>query len=161
MEPLESTSIWMIQSGIAHLLANFPDRSFGDIDRDRYNRVLTTITEETRDFLILHYKATEREDTPFWRYCKDMDIPEKLEEKMQVFLHSGRAFRENEELFTETSWFSVMIGQLMKPRSFDPVAQLMSMDLTQSRLQQIQDAVLNSANHMPTHNDFIRDNCAS
>jgi tryptophan 7-halogenase len=160
MEPLESTSIWMIQSGIAHLLANFPDRSFGDIDRNRYNRILTTVTEETRDFLILHYKATEREDTPFWKYCKEMAIPEKLEEKMQVFLNTGRAFRENEELFTDTSWFSVMIGQLMKPRSFDPVAQLLPLKETHSRLDQIQEAVLNSADYMPTHNDFIRENCA-
>ncbi len=161
MEPLESTSIWMIQSGIAHLLSNFPDRSFSDVDRDRYNRVLKTITEETRDFLILHYKATERDDTPFWDYCRTMDVPEKLDEKMRVFLNTGRVFRENEELFTETSWFSVMIGQLMKPRSFDPVAQLLSLDETQSRLDEIQQAVLNSANYMPAHLDFIKEYCAA
>lgn len=161
MEPLESTSIWMIQSGIAHLLANFPDRNFADVDRDRYNRVMKTITEETRDFLILHYKATEREDTPFWKYCKEMDVPDKLDEKMRVFMNTGRAFRENEELFTETSWFAVMIGQLMKPRSFDPVAQLLSLDETKSRLGQIENAVLNSAIYMPEHLEFIRENCAA
>jgi tryptophan 7-halogenase len=161
MEPLESTSIWMIQSGIAHLLANFPDRNFADVDRDRYNRVLGTITEETRDFLILHYKATERNDTPFWDYCRNMAIPEKLAEKMQVFMNSGRVFRENEELFTETSWFAVMIGQGMQPRSFDPVAQLLSLEETQSRLDQIRDAMTNSVDYMPRHNDFIRENCAA
>jgi tryptophan 7-halogenase len=161
MEPLESTSIWMIQSGIAHLLANFPDRNFADVDRDRYNRVLGTITEETRDFLILHYKATERNDTPFWDYCRNMEIPEKLAEKMRVFENSGRVFRENEELFTETSWFSVMIGQGMQPRSFDPVAQLLSLEETQSRLEQVRAAMINSANYMPRHNDFIRENCAA
>ncbi len=161
MEPLESTSIWMIQVGIAHLLSNFPDLSFNDVDRTRYNRVMKTITEETRDFLILHYKATEREDTPFWKYCRNMEIPEKLDEKMQVFLNSGRAFRENEELFTETSWFSVMIGQLMKPEKSDPVAQLLSEVETRSRLEQIQSAIFNSVEYMPKHLDFIRENCAA
>jgi tryptophan 7-halogenase len=161
MEPLESTSIWMIQAGIAQLLGNFPDRNYHDVDRDRYNRMMKTITEETRDFLILHYKATERDDTPFWNYCRTMDIPDKLNEKMRVFLKTGRAFRENEELFTETSWFSVMTGQLMKPSGFDPVAQLLSLEETQYRLGQIQEAVLNSANYMPTHLEFIRENCAA
>lgn len=161
MEPLESTSIWMIQAGIAHLLANFPDRNFSEVDRNRYNRVLKTITEETRDFLILHYKATERNDTAFWDYCRNMDIPEKLNEKMQVFSNTGRVFRENEELFTETSWFAVMIGQLMKPRSFDPVAQLLSVNETKSRLQEIESAMVNSVNYMPDHLEFIRQNCAA
>jgi tryptophan 7-halogenase len=161
MEPLESTSIWMIQAGLAQLLANFPDRSYHEVDRDRYNRVMKTITEETRDFLILHYKATERDDTAFWNYCRNMDIPDNLDEKMRVFLKSGRVFRENEELFTETSWFSVMIGQLMKPSGFDPVAQLLSLEETQSRLGQIQDAVRNSADYMPAHLEFIRNTCAA
>jgi tryptophan 7-halogenase len=80
---------------------------------------------------------------------------------MRVFMNTGRAFRENEELFTETSWFAVMIGQLMKPRSFDPVAQLLSLDETKSRLSQIESAVLNSAIYMPEHLEFIRENCAA
>lgn len=161
MEPLESTSIWMIQSGIARLLSNFPDRSFNPVDIERYNRVITTETEEIRDFLILHYKATERSDTPFWNYCRTMEIPERLAEKIAVFENSGRCFRENEELFNDTSWFAVMTGQLMKPRTFDPVAQLLSLEETQSRLKQIQTAVTNSADYMPKHRDFIRDNCAA
>jgi tryptophan 7-halogenase len=161
MEPLESTSIWFIQAAIAQLLAHFPDRSFNDTDRNRYNQVFDRLTEETRDFLILHYKASERDDTPFWRYCRDMDIPEKLTERMRIFLNNGRVYRENEELFTETSWFSVMIGQLMKPRSFDPVAQLMSQELTQSRLNEIQSVVKASADYMPMHLDFIKEHCAA
>jgi tryptophan 7-halogenase len=161
MEPLESTSIWMIQSGIAHLLSNFPDRSFPEVDRERYNRVMTSDTEDVRDFLILHYHATERNDTPFWDYCRNMEIPERLAEKMRVFRNNGRCFRENEELFNDTSWFAVMIGQLMKPGNFDPVAQLLSEDETRTRLEQIASAVAASADYMPTHNDFIRDNCAA
>ena len=160
MEPLESTSIWMIQSGIARLLSNFPDQSFAQVDIDRYNRVLTTETEEIRDFLVLHYKVTERDDTPFWNYCRNMDVPDRLAEKMEVFGNSGRCFRENEELFNDTSWFAVMTGQLMSPRRYDPVADLLTVEETQARLSQIQTAVINSAEYMPKHRDFIAENCA-
>jgi tryptophan halogenase len=161
MEPLESTSIWMIQSGIARLLSNFPDKSFNPVDIARYNRVLTTETEEIRDFLVLHYKATERDDTPFWDYCRTMDVPDRLAEKIDVFQNSGRCFRENEELFNDTSWFAVMVGQLMKPRRHDPVADLLSLEETQARLDHIRTAVANSADYMPIHRDFIAQNCAS
>jgi tryptophan halogenase len=161
MEPLESTSIWMIQSGLARLLSNFPDMTFSQVDIDRYNRVITTETEEIRDFLVLHYKATERDDTPFWDYCRNMEVPDRLAEKIEVFRNSGRCFRENEELFNDTSWFAVMTGQLMQPRTYDPVAQLLSLEETQSRLEHIRTAVANSADYMPRHIDFIRDNCAA
>jgi tryptophan 7-halogenase len=161
MEPLESTSIWMIQSGIARLLSNFPDMTFAQVDIDRYNRVLTTETEEIRDFLVLHYKATERDDTPFWDYCRNMEVPDRLAEKMAVFENNGRCFRENEELFNDTSWFAVMTGQLMKPRNYDPVAQLLSLEETRSRLDQIRTAVTNSAEYMPLHRDFINEHCAA
>jgi tryptophan 7-halogenase len=161
MEPLESTSIWMIQSGISRLLANFPDMNFAAVDRDRYNRVLTTETEEIRDFLVLHYKATERDDTPFWDYCRNMPIPERLDEKIRIFENSGRTFRENEELFNDTSWFAVMAGQGLKPRTYDPVANLMNLDLTKARLAEIKSAVAASADYMPKHRDFIAANCAA
>jgi tryptophan 7-halogenase len=161
MEPLESTSIWMIQSGIARLLSNFPDMTFSQVDIDRYNRILTTETEEIRDFLVLHYKATERDDTPFWNYCRNMEVPDRLAEKMKVFANSGRCFRENEELFNDTSWFAVMTGQLLQPRRYDPVADLLSLDETKARLEHIRTAVSNSADYMPRHRDFIRDTCAA
>jgi tryptophan halogenase len=161
MEPLESTSIWMIQSGIARLLGNFPDQSFSPVDISRFNRVLATETEEIRDFLILHYKATERTDSEFWNYCRTMPIPDRLAEKIAVFENSGRCFRENEELFNDTSWFAVMIGQLKAPRRHDPVAELLTLEETRTRLEQIARAVANSADYMPLHSDFIRQNCAS
>jgi tryptophan 7-halogenase len=161
MEPLESTSIWMIQSGISRLLANFPDMSFAQVDIDRYNRVLKTETEEIRDFLVLHYKATERDDSPFWDYCRTMAVPERLDEKIRIFENSGRTFRENEELFNDTSWFAVMAGQGLKPRTYDPVANLMSLDLTKERLAEIKSAVAASADYMPKHRDYIKANCTA
>jgi tryptophan 7-halogenase len=161
MEPLESTSIWMIQTAIAKLLTMFPDKSFAPVDIARFNRVLKTETEEIRDFIVLHYKVTQRDDTPFWDYVRTMDVPDRLTEKMEVFANAGRAFRENEELFNDTSWFAVMVGQGLIPRTYDPVANLLSEEETRKRLDQIRGAVLNSADYMPRHIDFIRDNCAA
>uniref|UniRef100_UPI0013D835D5 tryptophan 7-halogenase n=7 Tax=Pseudomonadota TaxID=1224 RepID=UPI0013D835D5 len=85
LEPLESTSIWLIQSGLSRFLTMFPDRDFNQADIDRYNRIMTTDYEEIRDFLVLHYHATERTDSPFWDYCRTMEIPGRLAEKMRVF----------------------------------------------------------------------------
>lgn len=161
MEPLESTSIWMIQSAIARLLANFPDRRFSPVDRDRYNRIVATETEEIRDFLVLHYKATERDDSPFWNYCRTMSVPDRLAEKIRVFENAGRTFRENEELFNDTSWFAVMAGQGLQPRTYDPVANLLTLAETRERLAQIRDTVAAAAEYMPTHRDFIAANCAA
>jgi tryptophan 7-halogenase len=161
MEPLESTSIWMIQTGIARLLGNFPDRSFADADRDRYNRLMIEDSELIRDFLVLHYKVTTRDDTPFWTHCRTMPVSERLAEKMRVFAASGRAFREHEELFNDTSWFAVMVGQGMRWRTHDPVANLLSETETQSRLDHIRDAIRASADYMPHHETFIAENCAA
>ena len=90
-----------------------------------------------------------------------MDVPDRLAEKIEVFKNSGRCFRENEELFNDTSWFAVMTGQLMQPRTYDPVAQLLSVEETKARLEQIQKAVTNSAEYMPNHRDFINEHCAA
>ncbi|OSZ69342.1 tryptophan halogenase [Sphingomonas sp. IBVSS2] len=160
LEPLESTSIWLIQSGLSRFLTMFPDRDFNQADIDRYNRIMTTDYEEIRDFLVLHYHATERTDSPFWDTCRTMAIPERLAEKMRVFRSHGRAFRENEELFNDTSWFAVMLGQLIEPASHDPVADVMPLDETRARLAHIREAVANSAAYMPKHRAFIREHCA-
>lgn len=159
MEPLESTSIHMIQSGIAHLLSNFPDMTFNPVDAERYNRVIRAESEEIRDFLVLHYKATERDDSPFWNHCRNMAVPDRLAEKIRIFQNSGRTFRENEELFNDTSWFAVMMGQGLKPRTYDPVANLMDLKTTQSRLDEIRGAVAASADYMPKHRDYIAEHC--
>ncbi|NJC34145.1 tryptophan halogenase [Sphingomonas jejuensis] len=161
MEPLESTSLWLIQSGISRLLAMFPDRRFDPAEIDRYNRILSTEYAEIRDFLILHYHATERRDSAFWDHCRNMAVPERLAEKMRVFQSHGRTFRENEELFNDTSWFAVMLGQQLAPRAYDPVADMMSWDETERRLAHIRDAINNSADYMPPHREFIRANCAA
>src|SRR5690606_5647418 len=161
MEPLESTSIWMVQAGIARLLSNFPDRRFADATRDRYNRLMAEETEYIRDFLVLHYCLNERTDSAFWEYCRNMELPERLAEKIRVFQATGRCFRENEELFNDTSWFAVMLGQGLEFDRFDPVAELLSLEETRGRLAHIQKAIANSADYMPSHRQFIAENCAA
>ena len=118
-------------------------------------------TEYIRDFLVLHYKGTERNDSPFWDYCRTMDIPERLAEKIRVYRDTGRAFRENDELFNDTSWHAVMNGQLPRPQGYDPVAEVLSLEDTRRRLEEIRTVVRNSADYMPSHREFIAGHCAA
>ena len=159
MEPLESQSIHLIQVGISRLLAMFPDREFRQPDIDRYNRVMTFEYEKIRDFLILHYKATTRNDTPYWDYVREMPVPDYLAEKMAVFESYGRIFRENEELFNDTSWFAVMVGQGVVPKGYDPMVDVMSDDELRRRMAEIRSVIAKSAEVMPGHMEFIRANC--
>ena len=161
IEPLESTSIHLIQSGIAKLLQMFPDRTFPQADIDRFNRMSRLEMEQVRDFIIMHYHLTERDDTAFWRSCRDMDVPDSLKEKYRLFEATGRIFRENDELFNDTSWFAVMIGQGLKPKRFDPVAEVLSLEETQRRLAEVRRVMRTCADQMPMHAEFIRRNCAA
>jgi tryptophan halogenase len=161
MEPLESQSIHLIQVGISRLLAMFPDKRFERPDIDRYNRVMQFEYEKIRDFLILHFNATQRNDTPYWDYLREMPIPDYLADKIAVFKSYGRVFRENEELFNDTSWFAVMIGQGLEPRGHDPMADVMSDDELRAKMTGIHSVIAKSAEVMPDHMKFIADNCAA
>lgn len=161
IEPLESTSIHLIQSGIAKLMQMFPDRRFEPADRERFNRMTQVEMEQVRDFIILHYHLTERDDTPFWDRCRTMDAPDSLKEKYRLFEGYGRIFRENDELFNDTSWMAVMVGQGLKARGYDPVADVLSLDETRARLEEIRRVMRTSADYMPLQTEFIRNNCAA
>ncbi|MES1200619.1 MAG: tryptophan 7-halogenase, partial [Pseudomonadota bacterium] len=155
MEPLESQSIHLIQSGVADFITMFPDRTFAEVEIDRYNRVTNNDWERIRDFLVLHYRATERDDTPFWDYCRTMSIPDFLAEKIRVFEAHGRIFRENAELFADSSWFAVMIGQGLRPRSYDPLVDVLDDDELRARLVAMRTAIHRSVEMMPSHRDFL------
>jgi tryptophan halogenase len=161
MEPLESTSIHMVQSGIAQLMAMFPDRNFEPADIERYNRVIQEEAIRVRDFLVLHYNATRRDDTEFWNYCRTMPVPDGLQEKYDIFAGTGRIFRENLELFNDTSWMAVMVGQGVEPRGHDPMADVMSADQLRASMDNIRAVIAKSAQVMPDHMAFIADNCAA
>ena len=161
LEPLESTSIHIIQHGIAKLLQMFPDRNFDPVNERRYNRTSDFENEKIRDFIILHYHLNQRDDSQFWIDMREMSIPGYLEDKIDLFKANGRVFRENGELFNDTSWFSVMMGQNALPQTYDPVADVMSEEETKERLKSIIDTISTSATYIPAHSEFIKENCAS
>lgn len=161
MEPLESTSIHLVQSGLARLMSLFPDKDFNQNNIDHFNTSTAREYELIRDFLILHYKATAREDTPFWKYVKHMDVPEAVTYKMDLFKGNGRLYRQDLDLFTENSWLSVMVGQNIMPGSYHPMVHAISDEEILSRLSQIKDVVDKSDAYMPMHADYIKEHCAA
>jgi tryptophan halogenase len=156
LEPLESTSIHLVQTGIARLMTLFPTRNFDPFETERFNALTEREYVDIRDFLVLHYKATERDDTPFWDYCRTLDPPEGLTYKLDMFRRNGRVFREHEELFTETSWVSVMVGQGIEAGGYHPAADTLPDAETLKRLAHIREVVANTAQLMPTQADFLR-----
>ena len=161
IEPLESTSIHLVQSGISKLLALFPDRQFNPIERDEYNRLTEVQTEDIRDFIILHYYATQRTDSDFWNQCRTMSIPETLSQKIDLFRTKGRSFREGFELFSMPSWVAVMLGQNFWPQGYDPIADALDEDKIAAALEQIRLSYAQTAQALPTHAEFIARCCAA
>jgi tryptophan halogenase len=159
MEPLESTSIWLVQSGIRRLLGLFPDRDFDPLLAERFNRETALEYETTRDFLILHYHATERDDSPFWNYCRTMAVPERLRENMDLFRKDGRYFRNDADLFALPSWVQVMLGQRIVPRDYHPIVDEMPDDQLVEYVERVRTVVANCVDAMPLHQDFIDQHC--
>jgi len=156
LEPLESTSIHLVQSGIARLMSLFPTRGFDPVEIARYNRETVQEYVDIRDFLVLHYRATERDDTPFWDYCRTLEPPTGLAEKLAMFRSNGRVYREHQELFTETSWLAVMNGQGVEPQGYHPIADLLSDEETLHRLQHVREVIDQTASVMPRQDDYLR-----
>lgn len=159
MEPLESTSIHLIQSSIARLMSFFPNKNFDQEDIDEFNRQADFEVEKIRDFLILHYHATERDDSDFWNYCRTMSIPEALTQKIEQFKKNGRIYRNSSEMFNDLSWLEVMHGQGIRPRAYHPLVDRMSKEDIAKRLDGIKRVIDKSVDFMPTHAQFIADNC--
>lgn len=155
MEPLESTSIHLIQSGISRLLALFPDRHVDPALRDEYNRQTRFEYERIRDFLVLHYRATERDDTPFWRHCANLPMPESLQRKIDLFRSSGQIFRDGEELFTEVGWLQVMLGQGIRPTRHHPLADTLPPAQLEEFLCNIRTLIGRAVASLPEHARFI------
>ncbi|KEO89855.1 tryptophan halogenase [Erythrobacter longus] len=155
LEPLESTSIHLIQMGIAKLIALFPDAIEAPIERAEYNRLMTDDFTHVRDFLILHYKATRRSGAPFWDYVRTMSIPDTLQQKMDLLRSRGRFFKYDAELFDLTSWLVVAEGQGWGPQGYSPAAsRITSANLTQS-LANMRDVYARTAKAMPEHQAYI------
>ena len=159
MEPLESTSIHLIQSAIARLIAFFPDRGFSAVDIDEYNRQTRFEFERIRDFLILHYHLTAREDTPFWRHCRTMEVPESLGRRMALYRSHGRIVREADELFAEVAWLQVMHGQGLRPQGYHPLVDLLDEREIAAHLDELRAVVAQCVAVMPTHAEYIERHC--
>jgi tryptophan halogenase len=159
IEPLESTSIHMIQSMIARLMVFFPDRGFSPSDIAEFNRQSQFEYERVRDFIILHYHANQRDDSVFWRDCRSMDVPETLRQKMALYQSHGRIIREGHELFAEVAWLQVMHGQGLRARSYHPLADLPSETEVEDYLVSVKGIVARCVDVMPDHAAYIARHC--
>ena len=156
LEPLESTSIHLIQSGIAKLLSLFPTRDCFPETAEQFNRVYDADVESIRDFLILHYHRTAGRAEPLWQHCQHMAIPDSLSYKMAHFTHSGRIVLATDELFKEASWFAVMMGQGLQPIDYNPLLDTVSAEENRVHLGRIEQAIAAAARAMTSHEDYIR-----
>jgi tryptophan 7-halogenase len=161
LEPIESTSIHLIQRGIVRLMQLFPNEGIRAADVEEYNRQAVQETEHIRDFIILHYKVTERDDTPFWRACREMEVPESLRHRIELFRESGRVFRMSNELFAENSWIQVMLGQGIMPRQHHPVADLMGDAELSAFLDSISAPIERTIAQLPPHHTYVERYCAT
>lgn len=159
MEPIESTSIHLIQKGVARLGAYFPNKGFDQIDIDEFNRLSALEFEQIRDFIILHYHATKRDDAPLWNYVRNMSIPETLQRKIDLFQSNGRIFEERDELFGWLSWLQVMYGQGLRAKGYHPLVDTKSDEKIEQMMADVKRVMHGVVNLMPTHEQFIADNC--
>jgi tryptophan halogenase len=161
LEPLESTSIHLVQSAIDKILLFFPNRGFSQPDVDAFNAQMDFEYTRIRDFIILHYKLTRRDDSPFWRQCRDMDVPPSLIERMALYESQGRIIREGMELFAPVSWLQVLHGQGLRPRGHHPLVDLYDESEIADFLTSIETVIGKCVDVMPRHADFIAQNCAA
>ncbi len=156
LEPLESTSIHLIQSAIAKLLSLFPARDCDPLVAEQFNRVYAADVETVRDFLILHYHRTAGRSEPLWRHCQAMPLPDSLVYKEDQYERTGRIVLGSDELFREASWFAVMNGQGLEPRDYNPLIDSYSDDQNTAHLAQIHRAVAEAAARAPAHDEYLR-----
>ena len=156
LEPLESTSLYLIQTGISKFISLFPARDASPTIISEYNRQMRKEFDQVRDFLILHYIATERDDSEFWNYCRTMDVPDTLKQKMALFQEAGRVFRYEEELFSKPSWIAVMVGQNILPHRVDPIVDGLDPAQVSRSLQSMRHAIQTAAETMPKHEDMLK-----
>ncbi len=161
MEPLESTSIHLIQRAVLRLIRMLPGGPVSERDIAEFNDQQLTDMDQIRDFLILHYKVTERRDSPFWRHCAALPMPDSLAQKIELFRETGRVFRKNEELFVENSWVQVMMGQGIRPESYHPIATKLRADELDKFLAMLRDSVARTVAGLPDQQTYIASYCAA
>lgn len=159
LEPLESTSLYLIQMGISKFISLFPSADLQPVVVAEYNRQMSQQFDQVRDFIILHYCTTERDDSPFWNYCRTMSIPDTLQHKIDLFREAGRVFRYEDELFSRPSWVAVMLGQNLVPKVCDPIVATLGPAQVDHSLTSMRRAMDAAAQKMSTHAAFIDQYC--
>jgi tryptophan halogenase len=159
LEPLESTSIHLVQSGLDRLIRLFPAAGFAAAVSDEYNRQSAYEFERVRDFIILHYHANERTDSPFWIDRREMSVPDSLAAKLELFRASGRIVEDAEDLFKEVAWLQVMVGQRIEPQAYHPVVDQLSDAQLDGFLAGIRDYVARRVAALPDHRAFLDEHC--
>ncbi|MBO9518530.1 MAG: tryptophan 7-halogenase [Porphyrobacter sp.] len=160
VEPLESTAIHLIMIAVTRLIQLFPFGADCSAERDRFNRLAQNEIEQVRDFVILHYHLTERDETDFWRYVRDMDIPDTLQERIESFRQSAQAWQATAEIFRVDSWVQCMLGQRVKPQAWHGIAALMGSDRLKQSLAEASSGITRSVETMPSHQAFLDSYCA-
>ena len=160
LEPLESTSIHLVQAAITKFFDYFPDRHVVPALVARFNEEMQFQYETIRDFIIAHFKVTEREDTEYWRYCRHMSIPDTLAEKLELFRRRGEVKPRWADIFSEVSWFAILYGQGIIPQGHHPLADEISDDDLQLALSRIRSLIAQRVDALPPHEEFIRRCCA-
>ncbi len=161
VEPLESTSIHLINTGVMRLVALLSFDGITQAQEDAFNRLTGKEYARIRDFLILHYHQTSRDDSDFWNYCRTMSVPETLTEKMDIFRANGQIFREEDELFTETSWSAVMMGQGLQMEGHSAIADTLNQGELKAEIDEIEKSIRFLVGHMPSHQEFLQQYCAA
>ncbi len=161
LEPLESTSIHLIQSAIVRLIKLFPHVGINAANATEYNQQANLEIEQIRDFLILHYHVNERNDSAFWQDLRSMKIPESLAKKINLFSQTGNIFREQEDLFLESSWLQVMIGQGIVPQDYHPLANTISEIQLKEMLDSMKKIKQNPLEKIPSHDEYLMRICGA
>ena len=161
LEPLESTSIHLIQTSIMKLVSFFPQRHSCEPEIESYNREMAAQFDQVKDFLILHYKATNREDSEFWRYCKNMSIPDSLSHKLALFEENGHIVDCQHEIFVETNWAAVLLGQKVSPKRYHPKVDALSQQQLMTMMMQMKTFVENFTEQMRPHETALKGDCLS
>ncbi len=155
LEPLESTSIHLVTSGLYHLLEHFPNKDFDASNIDAYNAALTEECERVRDFIVLHYCLTRRDDTPLWQYCRSMPIPETLRDRIELYRRTGRIRCRAGDLFTDLSWFYIFEGLGVRPESYDPLVDVVPPNRLGEILSSLSNATAAAVKSSPLHDSYF------
>jgi tryptophan halogenase len=159
LEPLESTSIYLSQMAITYLIELFPiGGQIDPRDRDEFNRLVDMEYDRVRDFLILHFHATERDDSEYWNHLRTMAVPDTLAEKMALWRETGRIEKYSDGLFYDASWIAVYIGQGVLPERHDPRVQLPDPAQVARAMDGLRDAIVSEVAAMPGHRGFLAEN---